>query len=128
LDYYLSPLNAPEKLIKKLPKTRLFVGSKDVLRDQSWQFVEKLYNAGVDAYLYSFDHCVHGMLNVAVETNVSAKIWHTVLISCITIFMMEKPKHQEPSKNTQPQDQQDSPRANPSNTILDADTVGPPQN
>lgn len=92
--------------------------------------MEKLYNAGVDAYLYSFDHCVHGMLNVAVETNVSAKIWHTVLISCITIFMMEKAKHPEPPKITQlqPQGQQDSPRANPTNSILDADTIGTPQN
>ena len=95
------------------------------MRDQSWHFAYKLYQAGVDVYLYSFDHCVHGMLNVAVETNVSAKIWHTVLLSCITIFTMEKEKDEMPEvpeKIDEKKDQENVPgipNQNPAGTILD---------
>lgn len=41
-DFLLSPMNSPAEILKKYPKTRIFVGGKDPFHDDCCRFVEKL--------------------------------------------------------------------------------------
>ena len=41
-DYLVSPILTPKEILKKYPKTRMFVGSKDPFHDDCCRFAEKL--------------------------------------------------------------------------------------
>lgn len=88
-DYYLSPLQAPKELLQKMPKTRVCVGTKDALRDESYRWALKMYDAGVDIHLYRFTYLGHGLLNVNENTFFPAKLFNRVALSCLTLGLMD---------------------------------------
>lgn len=63
-DYYLSPVKAPDALLRKLPRTRLFIPLQDPLRDDQLLLASRIQKVGGDIWIYKFDHLEHGSLNV----------------------------------------------------------------
>ena len=64
LDPFISPRDAPDILLKHMPKTRFMTGSHDPLRDDTVRLIYKLCNAGVDVKAYDFFNYQHGFINV----------------------------------------------------------------
>ena len=64
LDPFINPRDAPDILIKNMPKTRFMTGSHDPLRDDSVRLIYKLCIAGVDVKAYDFFNYQHGFIGV----------------------------------------------------------------
>jgi len=60
---FLSPLYMSDKILKKLPKIRIFNGSSDPLRDDSVLFCSKLVQLGVDVEMREFKYFPHCFIN-----------------------------------------------------------------
>ena len=52
-----------DKILKKLPKIRIFNGSSDPLRDDSVLFCSKLVQLGVDVEMREFKYFPHCFIN-----------------------------------------------------------------
>ena len=65
LDPFINPRDAPDILIKQMPKTRFMTGSHDPLRDDSVRLIYKLCKAGVDVKAYDFFNYQHGFIGVS---------------------------------------------------------------
>ena len=63
-SFFLSPVYAPEELLKKFPKTELMVTMDDPLAGDSFRFAEKLLNAGCDVFINEYPNAVHGVLSL----------------------------------------------------------------
>ena len=64
LDPFINPRDAPDILLKHMPRTRFMTGSHDPLRDDSVRLIYKLCNAGVDVKAYDFFNYQHGFIGV----------------------------------------------------------------
>jgi hormone-sensitive lipase len=71
-DFLLSPIMAPDKLLNLLPPVRIFVGSSDPLRDDSFRLLQRLrYDNFINIYsllekdvkLFEFKYFPHGFLS-----------------------------------------------------------------
>ncbi len=60
---YISPLNAPEELLKKLPKTLFMVGEFDPLRLQGEAFYNKAKLAGCDITYLRYNGMIHAFMD-----------------------------------------------------------------
>lgn len=60
---YISPLNAPEELLKKLPKTLFIVGEFDPLRLQGEAFYNKAKLAGCDITYIRYNGMIHAFMD-----------------------------------------------------------------
>ena len=65
LDPFINPRDAPEILIKHMPKIRFMTGSHDPLRDDSVRLIYKLCVAGIDVKAYDFFNYQHGFIGVS---------------------------------------------------------------
>ena len=64
LDPFINPRDAPDILLKHMPKTRFMTGSHDPLRDDCVRLIYKLCNVGVDVKAYDFFNYQHGFINL----------------------------------------------------------------
>ena len=64
LDPFINPRDAPEMLIKLMPKTRFMTASHDPLRDDCIRLVYKMLNAGMDVKAYDFFNYQHGFMGI----------------------------------------------------------------
>ena len=101
-DYYISPIKAPKWILEKLPKTRIIVGTKDCLRDESYRFSHKLYKMRKDIQMYAFEWCHHGVLNQSSKYCKTVKIWNTVLLSIVQAVQSSKKKNAQQEKSLEP--------------------------
>ena len=62
-NQFLSPLFMDNNILKLLPPVRIFGGSCDPLRDDSFYLMEKLLKLNKDVYFYEFKYFPHGYLN-----------------------------------------------------------------
>ena len=60
---FLSPIFMDNNILKLLPPIRIFGGSCDVLRDDTFYFMEKLLKLNKDVFFYEFKYFPHGFLN-----------------------------------------------------------------
>ena len=60
---FVSPLYMDEKIIKYLPKLKIYGGTGDPLRDDYVEFFHKYNNAHVACQLFEFNYFLHGFLN-----------------------------------------------------------------
>ena len=60
---FLSPIFMDKNILKLLPPIRIFGGSCDVLRDDTFYFMEKLLKLNKDVFFYEFKYFPHGFLN-----------------------------------------------------------------
>ena len=60
---FLSPLYMNDKILKKLPKVRIFNGSSDPLRDDSVLLCSKLVELGVDVQMREIKYFPHCFIN-----------------------------------------------------------------
>ena len=60
---FLSPFFMDDNILKYLPTIRIFGGSCDVLRDDTFYFMERLINLNKDIFFYEFKYLPHGYLN-----------------------------------------------------------------
>ena len=63
-DKFACPIFANEELLKKMPKTRLFICMDDPLSDDQFRLGHSLLKAGVDIKITAFHHFIHGMLSL----------------------------------------------------------------
>ena len=82
-DYYISAIMAPDDLIKKLPKFRLYTCLGDPLADDQLRMARKLQKNGVDVVVHAFKHMDHGVLNDEPEQFQPIKIFHALVMKCI---------------------------------------------
>ena len=64
LDPFINPRDAPDILVKHMPKIRFMTGSHDPLRDDSIRLIYKLAKAGIDVKDYDFFNYQHGFIGV----------------------------------------------------------------
>ena len=64
LDPFINPRDAPDILVKHMPKTRFMTGSHDPLRDDTVRLIYKLCLDGVDVKAYDFYNYQHGFINI----------------------------------------------------------------
>ena len=64
LDPFINPRDAPEFLIKKMPKTRFMTGSHDPLRDDCIRLVYKMCKEGMDVKVYDLYNYQHGFMSI----------------------------------------------------------------
>ena len=64
LDPFINPRDAPDILVKQMPKIRFMTGSHDPLRDDSIRLIYKLAKAGIDVKDYDFFNYQHGFIGV----------------------------------------------------------------
>ena len=64
LDPFINPRDAPEILIKKMPKTRFMTGTHDPLRDDCIRLVYKMCEADMDVKVYDFYNYQHGFISL----------------------------------------------------------------
>ena len=60
---FLSPIFMDDSILKLLPPIRIFGGSCDVLRDDTFYLMEKLLKLNKDIFFYEFKYFPHGYLN-----------------------------------------------------------------
>jgi hormone-sensitive lipase len=60
---FLSPIFMDDNILKLLPPIRIFGGSCDVLRDDTFYLMEKLLKLNKDIFFYEFKYFPHGYLN-----------------------------------------------------------------
>ena len=60
---FVSPLYMDEKIIKYLPKLKIYGGTGDPLRDDYVEYFHKCNNANVNCQLFEFKYFPHGFLN-----------------------------------------------------------------
>ena len=65
---FLSPIFMDDNILKLLPPIRIFGGSCDVLRDDTFYFMDKLLKLNKDAFFYEFKYFPHGYLNYDFKT------------------------------------------------------------
>jgi len=65
LDPFINPRDAPDILIKNMPKTRFLLGSHDPLRDDCVRLIYKMCVAGNDVKAYDFFNYQHGFIGVS---------------------------------------------------------------
>jgi acetyl esterase/lipase len=67
-DPFLNPETVNDDVLKKMPKTRFFLGSYDPLRDGAVRLAYKMVKAGnVDIKVYEFKEYVHGFFGMGSE-------------------------------------------------------------
>ena len=59
----MSPLNCPDKILKKFPRTRIIVGDKNPLHDDSVLFLQKMVRNETDVFCLIFQGYPHAVLN-----------------------------------------------------------------
>ena len=64
LDPFINPRDAPDILVKQMPKIRFMTGSHDPLRDDRIRLIYKLAKAGIDVKDYDFFNYQHGFIGV----------------------------------------------------------------
>ena len=62
LNPFISPLYMDNKVLKNLPKIKIYGGSGDPLRDDYITFFHKIYNTNVDCEYVEFKYFPHGFL------------------------------------------------------------------
>lgn len=62
-DYMINPLITPDSILKHYPKTRILAATKDVLRDESYLFLSRAIEIGMDIKLSELMNFPHGFLN-----------------------------------------------------------------
>ena len=65
LDPFINPRDAPDILIKNMPKTRFMTGSHDPLRDDTIRLIYKMCIAGKDVKDYDFFNYQHGFIGIS---------------------------------------------------------------
>ena len=65
---FLSPIFMDDNILKLLPPIRIFGGSCDVLRDDTFYFIDKLLKLNKDVFSYEFKYFPHGYLNYDFKT------------------------------------------------------------
>ena len=65
LDPFINPRDAPDILLKNMPKVRFMTGSHDPLRDDSVRLIYKLCKIGADVKNYDFFNYQHGFIGVS---------------------------------------------------------------
>ena len=65
---FLSPIFMDDNILKLLPPIRIFGGSCDVLRDDTFYLMEKLLKLNKDIFFYEFKYLPHAYLNFDVKT------------------------------------------------------------
>jgi acetyl esterase/lipase len=65
LDPFINPRDAPDILLKNMPKVRFMTGSHDPLRDDSVRLIYKLCKVGADVKNYDFFNYQHGFIGVS---------------------------------------------------------------
>ena len=65
---FLSPIFMDDNILKYLPPIRIFGGSCDVLRDDTFYLMEKLLKLNKDIFFYEFKYLPHGYLNFDIKT------------------------------------------------------------
>ena len=61
---YMSPGPLiPDEILKQFPKTYILCAGNDPLRDESYAFIDRLLNNGVNARIYEMEMMPHGFLN-----------------------------------------------------------------
>lgn len=68
----ISPLNASDELLERMPPIRLFTGTVDPLHDDTLRFADRLLENGVDTKLFIYPGIYHGSLSFAVKGGVKA--------------------------------------------------------
>jgi hormone-sensitive lipase len=64
---FFSPLFMSENVLKELPPIRIFGGTSDPLRDDSFYFMEKLLNLNKNVSMMEFKYFPHGFLNYDIK-------------------------------------------------------------
>ena len=64
LDPFINPNDAPEILIKNMPKTRFMTGTHDPLRDDCIRLVYKMCKEKKDVKVYDFYNYQHGFFSI----------------------------------------------------------------
>lgn len=67
----ISPVFAPDSLLKCFPPTRIMACEADPLRDPSYQFALRLKRLGVDCHLFLMKEYIHGFDNLDVKNGIS---------------------------------------------------------
>ena len=67
LNPILSPLNAPDFLLRLLPQTQILVCEIDGLRDQGYSMALRMQKLGVKVHIHHLSDFVHGFCNM--DTN-----------------------------------------------------------
>ena len=62
MNPFLSPMYIDKKILKNLPKIKIYGGSGDPLRDDYVEFFHKLFNCKVDCEYVEFKYFPHGFL------------------------------------------------------------------
>ena len=65
LDPFINPRDAPDILLKNMPKVRFMTGSHDPLRDDSVRLIYKLCKVGADVKNYDLFNYQHGFIGVS---------------------------------------------------------------
>mmetsp|Transcript_39158 Transcript_39158/g.37495 ORF Transcript_39158/g.37495 Transcript_39158/m.37495 type:complete len:161 (-) Transcript_39158:45-527(-) len=60
---YISPGIVSDEILQKFPKTRFLIPANDPIRDDSFKFLLRLANLGVDVQAKEFSLMPHGFLN-----------------------------------------------------------------
>lgn len=56
----ISPIYAEDDIMRQIPKTRIIVGTKDVIYDDSLRLADRLIELGVDVKVTEFEDFIHG--------------------------------------------------------------------
>ena len=68
---FFSPLFMSDNVLKELPPIRIFGGTSDPLRDDSFYFMEKLLNLNKNISMTEFKYFPHGFLNYDIKLMMS---------------------------------------------------------
>ena len=63
-DFFLHPINAPDWVISKMPRTVFFTADTCSLRDFTYQFVDRMLGLDKEVKMYVVQDMIHGYLNL----------------------------------------------------------------
>lgn len=80
-----SPVFASNDVLKRFPKTRIFISELDPIRDPSFEFVVRLKKLGVDVKSHLMKGYTHGFCSFDIK-NVGIEEFHNGTIKTIEVF------------------------------------------
>eukprot|EP00600_Ochromonadales_sp_CCMP1393_P007489 CAMPEP_0174964160 /NCGR_PEP_ID=MMETSP0004_2-20121128/5726_1 /TAXON_ID=420556 /ORGANISM="Ochromonas sp., Strain CCMP1393" /LENGTH=396 /DNA_ID=CAMNT_0016212855 /DNA_START=59 /DNA_END=1249 /DNA_ORIENTATION=- len=60
--YTYQPILTPNHILQEFPPTVMIVAEYDVLRDDSYNFAERLHRLGIDCEVHNYNSTIHGFL------------------------------------------------------------------
>ena len=91
----MSPVVAPESILKKFPPTRIFACEACPLRDSSYEFALNLKKAGVDVKLYLMKDYIHGFNSFDTKFGISEYHQGTLLTEKCMREMLHIPEKED---------------------------------